>query len=104
MHYPRAVYQYNESMQAMREEQYYRIQTALQYEKQMLTYVTNLTHLNYSTLPALTISWGGRETEPIAFHEINVSEIGRLSSVPAVYSGRSASVGLRCNSIIVVHW
>lgn len=63
-------------MQAMREEQYYRIETDLQYEQQMLSYVTNLTELSNSTVPALTISWGGRQTEPIAFHEINVTEIG----------------------------
>ena len=86
MHYPRAIHQYNETQQAMREEQYYRIETDLQYEKQMLTYITNLTQLNNSTLPALTISWGGRRTEPIEFHEINVTEIGGLFSVAVVHS------------------
>lgn len=86
VHYPRAIHQYNETQQAMREEQYYRIETDLQYEKQMLTYVTNLTQLNNSTLPAVTISWGGRRTEPIEFHEINVTEIGRLLSVAVVHS------------------
>ena len=70
----------------MREEQYYRIETDHQYETQMLTYITNLTQLRNSTLPALTISWGGRSTEPIEFHEINVTEIGGLFSVAVVHS------------------
>ena len=84
-HYPRAMYRYNETQQAMREEQYYRFETDLQYESQMLMYTTNLTLLSNSVPPAVIIRWGGRETEPIAFDEITVADIGKLEFSVHVY-------------------